>query len=578
MKIDTFHLRIKEKEISYKFSGVPLSSDLNNEMTGEEGYVVKILHKVLNLQLPLHTEAIMGRDDFLALGKKLSTILLPDDNIKGVLSQKFERAIDDPSYKCRIIIEFDRSAAAMAALPWEYLFFEPRNEYGNPFGSGEFLAADSKKCFNLLRKYSYEMPQGVANPPPEIHLPLNVLIVSANPDGSNYIKDLEQIVDEIGALQAQKPNQVQVKHIRQCSFSGFQQLLKDMMAGTNGQPAFLPHIIHFSGHGMLDRNGGKIAFVQEVKEDVYEEEWINDKDFADFFDELEHLPALIFLQICKGAKSDFQNNKGLALQLLAKKIPAVVALQNPVENWIAQEFVKLVYSDFLEGNDLGQAITEGRFQLARKLNIPDHEGNRKENYGDKAFGSPILFISTDVPISLYQEKEEAPAEEIPITIIDSEPVSNRSERAGVGRSPQAVSRQPDHSIKKEPISPTTPIVQPDEIIHAASVEVVEEPSASRAGSIQSPPELNEDLEHFLDEVENKLATNRFEEAIELMKIKLSRQSEARRTAVQNQGELDKLKRDERDGVSSSDEIARRYSIIRNALLKTLTIIKIRDLK
>lgn len=577
MKIDTFHLKIKEKEISYKFSGVAFTSGLANEMAEEEAYVVKILHKVLNIQLPIHSEAVMDRDDFRALGKKLSAILFPDDNIRGVLSRKFERAQEDPNYKCRIIIEFDQSAAEIAALPWEYLFYEPRDEYGNLIGTGEFLAADSKKCFNLLRKFSFEFPQGPTNPPPEIELPLNVLLVTANPDGANHIRQIHQIAEDFGQLQAQKSEFIKVKQIRQCSFNDFQKILKDMMKGINGQELFIPDVIHFSGYGKLDRQGGKIAFVQEIEEDVYKEEWINDKDFADFFDELEQLPALVFLQISKGAKNDFQRNKGLALQLLNKKIPAVVVLQNPVQEWLAQAFVKTVYTKFLDGYDFGQAITEGRFQLARKLDILDHEGNRKENYSDKAFGSPILFINTEHPISLFQEKEEAPKEKPATTQPEKSAAHSPTERGGRSRSRETEYRQPDVGVNRAPSPASTPSVKPDEI-HAAPIEVVEEASAHRAGSIQVRPELNERLEQLLNEIEEKLTRNKLEEAIEQLLQNLSRQSDERRQVLQQKGALHDVHEGETNLILSVEEVTDRRNKIRFALLKTLSTIKISDLK
>ena len=134
--IDVLHITINEKQISFRFFGLPLESDIATEE--EVAYtVVKILHRVMNINLP-DAQDIMDQRGFSALGKKLSSILF-QGKIEQVLAKKFEYSIEDSNYKCRLILEFNDSNAAIIALPWEYLFFEPVGEQGEDICPENFL-------------------------------------------------------------------------------------------------------------------------------------------------------------------------------------------------------------------------------------------------------------------------------------------------------------------------------------------------------------------------------------------------------------------------------------------------------
>lgn len=562
MKLDIFHLKIKEREISYKFSGIPFKSDLVDEIPEEEAYVVKILHKVLNIQLPLKEAAIIEREDFAALGKKLSSILFPDTSIKGILSQKFERAQDQKDYRCRLILEFDRSTAEIASLPWEYLYFEPKDEYGKPIGPGEFLAADSKCSFDLIRKIPFgESPDATDGPAAhEIETPVKILLVTANPDGELHEATIDRTIEYFSTLQQQLSDRVVVKHIAQPDFSTFQQLLKDMCEGANGQTKFVPDIIHFAGHGKLDKGQAKIAFVEQGS---LKEEWIGDNDFADFFDEI-HKPKMIFLQISEGAKiGDYENNKGLVLQLLSKKIPAVVAIQNPVANWIAREFVKVVYHQFLEGKDIAKAVTIGRFHLARKLKITDHEGNKRENYSHKSFGSPAVFISTSQPVTLYQEKSspaELPAEEMS----ESSAVAS-SERAASSRSPVSVNTD----VVADQSSEQGPTIAP--------VEKVEEAGAIRATSINVTTPESKELTALKTKAKLKLGNNELLSAIQILLESVSVQSNNFDRLSNFKAELKSIQLDYDNGLIPASDRRQTENRVRNALFQLVRGLKNHDL-
>ena len=583
MKVDIFHLKIKEKEISYKFSGVPFTSDLADEMAEEEAYVVKILHKVLNIQLPLKESAVMEREDFAALGKKLSGILFPDDSIKGVLSQKFERAQEETGYKCRLILEFDRSTSEIASLPWEYLYYEPKDAYGNLMGSGEFLGADSKRSFDLIRKIPFGDIRLDQDGPKvnEIELPLKILLVTSNPDGEYHVPSIDSVVEYFERLQVEFPEMVQVEYITQPSFSKFQQALKDLIDGHNRDAPFVPDILHFAGHGILTKGQGKIAFVQPDGQGRFREEWIADNDFADFFEEIKK-PYMVFLQICEGAKiADYQNNKGLALQLLSKKIPAVVAIQNPVAEWITREFVKIVYLHFLKGADIATAVTEGRFHLARKLEIPDHEGNKKENYGHKAFGSPAVFISTEEPVRIYREEMvEAPKEE-------PKPVHKPqvgSERAVSGGASIAVTSEQAgqtgsggrETQETEPVQ-VPPVAPQEEILQTVPVETVEDATAARATSTSTGPAKSKRLEDLIENVRKETRKNELFVALGIIIKSLSIQSRLYDRVCNYETQLKTAQTRYHDGMIKIDDFQIVENTIRMAVLQILRELDERDL-
>ena len=131
------------------------------------------------------------------------------------------------------------------------------------------------------------------------------------------------------------------------------------------------------------RRKGHLAFVKDEKDETVR--WISDVDLADAF--MDFQPRLIFLHACEGASSDsYEGFKGLALQLVYSKIPAVVAMQYSVENKVAIQFAKTFYQCLGEGKPVDVAVQAGRLELGMYLG--------EQNFSSRAFGSPVVYLQS----------------------------------------------------------------------------------------------------------------------------------------------------------------------------------------
>ena len=94
------------------------------------------------------------------------------------------------------------------------------------------------------------------------------------------------------------------------------------------------HILHFIGHGTFANDDGKLLLNSE--DDGHD--LISAETFADFFRNYPSL-KLVVLNACQGAEvSSTRQLAGIAPQLVARGIPAVVAMQYPISEAAALTF------------------------------------------------------------------------------------------------------------------------------------------------------------------------------------------------------------------------------------------------
>jgi hypothetical protein len=124
--------------------------------------------------------------------------------------------------------------------------------------------------------------------------------------------------------------------------------------------------------------------------------WINDISFRDCFNEYQ--PRLIFLQACEGAYSaSYETFRGVALQLVYSRIPAVVAMQYKVRNDEAKMFAKKFYQSLGEGKRIDEAVQDGRLVLGKYLN--------EQTFSSRAFGSPVVYLQSGEGIIIAEKKD-----------------------------------------------------------------------------------------------------------------------------------------------------------------------------
>jgi hypothetical protein len=157
-----------------------------------------------------------------------------------------------------------------------------------------------------------------------------------------------------------------------------------------------PYIIHFYGHARPDA-----VALQPLKDNATEPDWVGDRAFAELFDELypQEKPVFFAFTACDSGKiTHFAENGGVALQLATQqKLLSVMAMQNEVLSSVALAFMEKLYQALLEGADVAEAVSKGRTYLGAKH---PYEGRNaaKGAYSNNAFGSPVLFCTTEKDI------------------------------------------------------------------------------------------------------------------------------------------------------------------------------------
>ncbi|MFX0197422.1 MAG: CHAT domain-containing protein, partial [Candidatus Hodarchaeota archaeon] len=199
----------------------------------------------------------------------------------------------------------------------------------------------------------------------------------------------DPVVKTIAELQKGFPGDIEIDKLYQPTKRSF----------TDRVKSFHPHVLHFIGHGKYDKHnklgGGSLAFVQEG--DQKTATWIGDLDLADSFQDFQ--PRLIFLHACEGATSEsYEGFRGVALQLVYSKVPAVVAMQYPIKNKVAIEFAKKFYQCLGEGKPIDVAVQEGRLELGMYLD--------ERNFSSRAFGSPVVYLQSAEGIIIAEAQDE----------------------------------------------------------------------------------------------------------------------------------------------------------------------------
>ncbi len=404
MKSSEFYLTIQRDRVLLSWESqqrVPyrLASGLEKDQL-----IARILHKVLNLRLTDDETGVLGRAEFKVLGSTLFKLLFNDDALKVHFDSFYKEALNplksDPGKRYRLILEFDRDAGEMAILPWEYLYYEEDETHE------AFLAAHPKKCIDLIRKLPFKDNWlELDKTQQQIEPPLRLLLIIAQPDDAEEMVNAEETLAYFYDLEKRFANLVEIQILRQPEVDLFEEQLQEIVYGDHPQEPFFPHVVHFLGHSRTEGGTGQLCFVK--KSDAgYAENWINEETFAGYFEEWNRLPHLVFLHVCDSVRiSSYQEDKGIAIKLVKKGVPFVIALQNPVPDWMGLVLTEKIYDELLAGMDIAKAVTEARFLLARKLmNANDQQYG---NYEHKGFGSIALFTSVLQPFALARSEPSA---------------------------------------------------------------------------------------------------------------------------------------------------------------------------
>jgi len=334
---------------------------------------------------------IKRREEIVLLGSCLYELLfgpkLSDVFLKAL------RGAEKRSATLRVILEFKPDARDLAELPWEYIYCP---DQPTERGRGFFLAA--RNSLILARHVPLKLEEENLKPYPK---PLRILIVVSQPEGGGYTTvKADDVIKQIDKLKKQSAGTIETTELRQPTKESLGDHLKSR-----------PHVVHFIGHGRYGKTGedeeeedeeekqekvGQLVLVSET--DLKSPVPISDEDFADYF--VDYQPRLIFLHACEGAHSEsYQTFRGVALQLVYSRVPAVVAMQYQITNSVATSFANEFYQSLSEGKPIDVAVQNGRMKIGMRLD------ERKRNFTSRDFGSPVVYLQSAEGIVIAEKAE-----------------------------------------------------------------------------------------------------------------------------------------------------------------------------
>lgn len=355
--------------------------------------ISRIFHKALN---KARVEGIFEKNDFEFLGSILFQILCLKDqqDARDFVYNELSVILRDES-RGLIVLEFDNDASDLAMLPWEYLQIENNPDKRiDPF----YIGAQKKLKFDLIRFIAHGQNISIDYSPKNLKK-LTVVQLICNPNTDHLeILDFQNCFESLGKefRDEQGEEIIETWRVENPSSESFIQEMKnlDMIEG--------PYIIHFYGHARMNKENPEIAFINNQGG----KQWVPIEVFENLFgkDQKYLQPVVFIMQACESGQLN-SKGEGLAVSLIKKDIPFVLAMQNEVTPDTSIAFFKTFYHALLSGLDIFTAVTTGRVFLGceyRKHN-PDID---LEHYNDNSFGTPVIFSSTINPIRFFAEKKK----------------------------------------------------------------------------------------------------------------------------------------------------------------------------
>jgi hypothetical protein len=390
------NLDIGPTKIVFEISDVslqPVQDDIKPDKLRLEIHVAKLFHKVLNF---ISTERdLFQRDDFKLLGEMLGRILI-GKKFSEQLNMLIKIVSPDSGVSCRIYLDFNGNPE-LAELPWEYIQVQNIKDESKGESEDIYLSANAGNRFQLIRRLN---KQEVVPCESE---KLNVILLICNKDGNGITRrDSREIENVFKRLKDEYPDQFSYRVMKNPEKESFPANLMqelDQFEKINGR--YPPYSLHYFGHSRLNKMEGELVFNSKTDGAI----WVKDVEFAGFFDkallaaqtEREtsiDLPSSVLFQSCDSAKiGDLVKGKGVAIAMCKKNIQTVIGMQNEIDPTTSSKFSEIYYEQILDGADVAEAVTLGRYFLGAKYEI----ANEKDVFGTNSFGNPVLFINTRVP-------------------------------------------------------------------------------------------------------------------------------------------------------------------------------------
>ncbi|MGD8584558.1 MAG: CHAT domain-containing protein, partial [Chloroflexota bacterium] len=322
-------IRILEKQQE----GYPVEMTLNSEQQFPRGYLDPGL-------LPWVSSGKPAED-----GERLFDWLVADEALKMAWAE-----VRGQRPRRRIRLRIDATAPELHAIPWELL----RDAADG--GAVQDLAATNATPFSRYLA-GRRQPGG-----PILQRPIKVLVAIANPENLAKYKLAELNVDqEWQSLQEATADQddMELTLLEQpCTLAALEETLKEGY-----------HVLHFIGHGAYGGKGDEAKTVLYMADDKNQVTLVRDEEIAGMLGRqladsdllMDDRLRLVFLASCQTAKnSPADAFRGLAPQLIAAGVPAVVAMQDLVPIDTARQFAATFYRQLLVHGQVDLASNEAR--------------------------------------------------------------------------------------------------------------------------------------------------------------------------------------------------------------------------
>jgi len=366
----------------------------------------KVFHKVLNLIKS--DDNLFQDEDFELLGEILNKILFGKraGDVRNLVVKNMVTELKDKNTLYRIFLDCTpETDLNMMALPWEYIRFKYKGESEKDVISC-FMAADLDSRFQFIRRFCDNEKNNLDKPSEEGDM-LNVVVLFSGGentdikpeirDRSKEIKPVKTFFETLKNDSAGKLNYRIIEDPRQSSFYNDIVASHDEMQKENGEKQS-KFIIHYIGHSTLIDQRGKL--VMKFPDGLVN--WMDDFEFAKAFKMGKRCrPDMMIFQSCDSGKIGVIDSKitGLAACMVSEKIESVIGMQNEIDTDTTLGFFKMFYEAILKGSDVSEAVTIGRHYLGQPQGSTNH-------YKDNSFGSPVLFITTEIPPRLLKLPSE----------------------------------------------------------------------------------------------------------------------------------------------------------------------------
>lgn len=327
-----------------------------------------LVRNVIPAETTAPTEAALIPKRF---GERLFHTAFADD--VGKLLVRSRDLAEAKGKAMRIRLRIDRGAAALADLPWEYLYVPDWQRFP--------ALSDHTPIVRYL-----ELPQPVR--PLRATQPLRILAVVSNPKDAVPLRVEEEWAHlQSATTDLQEEGMVVLERLTTPTLRALQNRLREIDV----------HILHFIGHGHFapEQNEGSLLFEndQGLAQQVTAEQLatlLHDEELR-----------LVFLNACEGARSDADDAfAGVAQMLVQQGVAAVLAMQFAVSDRAAIALAHEFYQALADGYGVDTAVSEAR----KALYALDNGGDEQRPV---EWGTPVLYMrAADGRIFAMNEDED----------------------------------------------------------------------------------------------------------------------------------------------------------------------------